>query len=246
MRQTVMLEICCFDFCRVGRPGALDINCASTCLMTIFLADILENARHEEKIALALRHVDHMLQLMITAAHSQGWMNMDLGPLGSFTIDPAGNIGLQLQTLIATIHRTVSSALATQWNSMDTILKYKFEDHMILSDLVYFVLRVKKTRKQQGKRAWVRKTKDTIDKLWQSVVKVLAMSCELHVFANIHQLSDKDIPERSTKRRPIRLWENDFVFELNTETLILFCFYFFDNISTSNSEVLLIEVIWTR
>lgn len=175
--------------------------------MTLFLADVLENARHEEKIALALQRVDHMVQLMITVAHSQGFMNMDLGALGSITIDPAGNIGMQVHQLVETIHRTVTAALATQWNSMDGILKYKFEDHMILSDLVYFVLRVKKTRKQQGKRAWVSKTKDTLDKLWQGVVKVLAMSCELYVFSNIDQFSGKDIPERSTKRRPFRLWK---------------------------------------
>ena len=175
--------------------------------MTLFLADVLENARHEEKIALALQRVDHMVQLMITVAHSQGFMNMDLGALGSITIDPAGNIGMQVHQLVETIHRTVTAALATQWNSMDDILKYKFEGHMILSDLVYFVLRVKKTRKQQGKRAWVSKTKDTLDKLWQGVVKVLAMSCELYVFSNIDQFSGKDIPERSTKRRPFRLWK---------------------------------------
>ena len=64
--------------------------------MTLFLADVLENARHEEKIALALQRVDHMVQLMITVAHSQGFMNMDLGALGSITIDPAGNIGMQV------------------------------------------------------------------------------------------------------------------------------------------------------
>lgn len=175
--------------------------------MIIFLADILENARHEERINLALEYVDHMVQLVITTAHRQGWMDMDLGPLGSITIDPAGTIGMQVQRLISTIHGSVTAAFATQWNSMGTFLSYRYEDNMILSDLVYFVLRVIKTRKQQGKKPWSSKTKDTLGKLRQGVLNVLAMSCELHVFTNIHLFSGKDIPVRSVRRRSVRLWE---------------------------------------
>ena len=143
----------------------------------ILLADILENARHEERIKCALEYVDHMVQLVITSAHSQGWMDMDLGPLGSITIDPAGTIAMQVQRLISTIHGSVTAAFATQWNSMGTFLNYRYEDNMILSDLVYFVLRVIKTRKQQGKNLGQARPKIR----WASCGKVCSISWLCHV-----------------------------------------------------------------
>ena len=179
----------------------MDRNCASTLLILYFLADIIDTARSDPKIKLALEYVDFIAKNAITLAVSEGGLQVDLNDLGSLTIDASGGIrDKQLHRILRSSHGTVQSSFGVMWDSMSLTLRWD-DDPMSFLDYVHFTLMVTKTRKQQGKKRWTGRIHACFGHLWKSLIKFLACTCDLFVFRDLSLYLDKQIPSRITSRR---------------------------------------------
>ena len=68
-------------------------------------------ARSDAKMNLALECIDFIAKNAITLAVCEGGLQVDLGDLGSLTIDPSGSIkDQQLHRILRSVHATVQSA----------------------------------------------------------------------------------------------------------------------------------------
>ena len=179
----------------------MDRNCASTLLILYFLADIIDTARSDPKIKLALEYVDFIAKNAITLAVSEGGIQINLNDLGSLTTDASGCItGQQLHRILRSVHATVQSSFGVMWDSMSLTLTWD-DDPMSFLDYVHFTMMVTKTRKQQAKKRWTGRIQVCMGHLWKSLIKFLGCTCDLFVFRDLSLYLDKPIPSRITSTR---------------------------------------------
>jgi len=150
---------------------------------------------------LALECIDFIAKNAITLAVCEGGLQVDLGDLGSLTIDPSGSIkDQQLHRILRSVHATVQSAFGLAWDLVPNLALRWNDDTMSFLDYVHFTFLVNKTRKQLNKKRWQGRVKGCHDQLWHSLVKFLGSSCELFVFRDLSLYMDKPIPSRTSSR----------------------------------------------
>ena len=159
------------------------------------MAEALLVARSDAKINLALECIDFLTKNAITLAVFEGGLQVDLGDLGSLTIDPSGCIkDQQLQRILRSVHSTIQSGFALAWDLMPSLSLRRNDDSMSFLDYVHFTLLVVKTRKQQQKKSWKGRIKACHDHLWHSLIKFLSSSCELFVLRDLSTYTEKPSP----------------------------------------------------
>ena len=185
----------------LSRPNAYPANCASTLLMCYFFADVLDTSRTEIASNATMEKVAHLTSLASRVAVSTDGFSISTDSF-SIPISSAGMVS-GFQTVCRQHHNWLAESIANQWFQMKedgfrTVI-WSDDRELPFRDLVVFVMCAKRSRKNHRAKKWGTMITNFLHLLTIAVMKCLADVAHAHMWQNLGNFTNKDIPIRSIK-----------------------------------------------